>query len=211
MDVILVPAKPLALAKARLSGVLSAAERRTLTLAMLSDVCAAAVASGAGAVRVVASDDESFAAAAAEGASAVADPTPDAGLVPSLEAVVPPDAGGVLVLSSDLPAVSPEDVRALCGSTGVTLAPDRAGAGTNALWRSPPGAIELAFGPGSRAAHESLAAAAAVPFRIVSRPGLALDVDTPADLEAAWTADLGPATREALTQLGFPTRLRRFA
>lgn len=229
MNVIVVPAKPLARAKARLAAVLSVEERRALTLAMLADVCTVAVASGVGAVRVVASDEDTFATAREAGAEVVADPTPDAGLVPSLEAVSPGDAadvtdaadspdsgpagrgGGVLVLSSDLPAASPEDVRAVCGGRGVALAPDRAGGGTNALWRSPPRAIPLAFGAGSRRAHEDLAAGAGVPFRLVVRPGLALDVDTPDDLEAAWNAAIGPATRAALTQLGFPNRLRRFA
>jgi 2-phospho-L-lactate/phosphoenolpyruvate guanylyltransferase len=210
MERIIIPAKPLNRAKARLAAVLGASERRRLTLAMLADVCAAAAAASSD-VWVVGSDAETFDVARRAGAKPVEDPTPSAGLVPSLNAVMPGDAGGVLILSSDLPAVTADDIRAVAEGAGVALAPDRAGSGTNALWRNPAAAIALAFGAGSRRAHEDLARASGVPFRLVTRPGLALDVDTPQDLDAAWGAPLGDATRRVLEELGFPTRLRRFA
>lgn len=200
MDLIVIPAKPLGRAKARLAGVLDAGVRKRLTLAMLADVCAAATATGAE-VWVVGSDEETFALARRAGANVVEDPTPSAGLVPSLEAVIPPDASGVLVLSSDLPCVTPAEIRTVAEGDGVALASNAAGTGTNALWRSPAGVIPLAFGEGSRVAHERLARDAHVAFRLVNRPGLALDIDTPEDLEAASSADLGDATRALLAQL----------
>lgn len=209
MALIVVPAKPLGSAKARLAGVLDVSERRRLVLAMLADVCTAAA--GVAEVWVVGSDEETFEVATGAAARPVRDPTPSAGLIPSLEAVVPGDIGGVLILSSDLPAVTADDVRAAAEGEGVALAPDRSGTGTNALWRRPGDVIPLAFGAGSRMAHERLARDARTPFRLVARPGLALDIDTPSDLEAAWTAALGPATRAVLGELGFPNRLRRFA
>lgn len=209
MNVIVIPAKPLDRAKARLAGVLDASERRRLTVAMLIDVCAAATEASSN-VWVVGSDPEIFDVARDAGARSIVDPTPAAGLVPSLDAVIPAGAG-VLVLSSDLPGVTTDDVLAIAQGAGVALAPDRAGSGTNALWRSPAGVIPLAFGAGSRRAHEDLASNAGAPFRLVARPGLALDLDTPQDLDAAWDAPLGVVTRAALEELGFPTRLRRFA
>lgn len=209
MALVIVPVKPLLRAKRRLSQALSEAERRALCLAMLADVCCAA--RGGGEVWVVTSDEDASAVAEAAGAAVRGDPTPAAGLNPSLERVIPPGTDGVLVLSSDLPAVAEEDVRAIGHGPGVALAPDRAGTGTNALWRSPGNAIPLAFGEGSRAAHERLSRERGVPFRLVARAGLALDVDTPADLAAAWDSPVGPATRAALRDLGFPERTRRLA
>ncbi|MGH2830142.1 MAG: hypothetical protein ACRDJM_06635, partial [Actinomycetota bacterium] len=141
------------------------------------------------------------------GAETVQDPTPDAGLNPSLEAAIRSDGDGTLVLASDLPACSPQDVAAMIGSPGVQLAPDASGSGTNALWRKPHDAIPLAFGEGSAATHRRLAAERGVPFSVLRRPGLALDLDTPADLKDAWDAALGPATRAALSALGFPDRV----
>ena len=76
-------------------------------------------------------------------------------------------------------------------SGGVAIAPDRAGTGTNGLALRPPDAIPMRFGVGSLAAHVAEAEAAAVPIAEVHRPGLAFDLDTPADL-ARWI-ELGDA------------------
>ena len=63
----------------------------------------------------------------------------------------------------------------------MALVADRHGRGTNALLVSPPDAIAVAFGSGSRAAH--LAAAEAAGATSVELDGpLGLDVDTPDDL-----------------------------
>jgi 2-phospho-L-lactate guanylyltransferase len=97
-------------------------------------------------------------------------------------------------------------VLAVARQDGVALAPSSDGAGTNALWRSPPGSIPPAFGPGSRAAHERLAMERGVPVRVVVRAGLALDVDEPRDLRAAWDTGPGPRTRLVLEEMGFATR-----
>jgi 2-phospho-L-lactate guanylyltransferase len=47
----------------------------------------------------------------------------------------------------------------------------------------PVDAIPFRFGPGSFDAHLAAARAAGVPTAVVERPGLAFDLDTPADLE----------------------------
>jgi 2-phospho-L-lactate guanylyltransferase len=89
----------------------------------------------------------------------------------------------LLVIHADLPAVSPDDIAALISAAGdgVALAPDRHGAGTNAIALACVSGFRFAFGPGSFMRHRERAASA----RIVNRPGLALDIDTPADLAAA--------------------------
>ena len=75
--------------------------------------------------------------------------------------------------------------------SGVAIAPDRAGHGTNGLALRPLDAIAFRFGVESHAAHLAEAEAAGVPLVEVHRPGLAFDLDTPADL-ARWI-ELGDA------------------
>jgi 2-phospho-L-lactate guanylyltransferase len=99
------------------------------------------------------------------------------------------------VLHGDLPNLSADDVRALLGAAppggGVAVAPDRAGTGTNGLAQSPADAITFRFGTDSLARHREAAAEAGLPLVVVERPGLAFDLDTPADL-ARWL-ELGDA------------------
>jgi 2-phospho-L-lactate guanylyltransferase len=210
MRIAVVPMKPLADAKARLGPALSPEERRTLSLAMLSDVVEAT--RGFARVWVLQSDADAAEVARAGGAEPRDDPAPGAGLNASLTAAtaqaVAAGATGLLVVSADLPAALAEDLASVAGDSGVAVAPDSSGTGTNALWRSPADVVGVAFGPLSRAAHESAARDAGVPFRALDLPRLAADVDTPEGLAAAWALGLGPATRTAFERLGLASRLR---
>jgi 2-phospho-L-lactate/phosphoenolpyruvate guanylyltransferase len=90
--------------------------------------------------------------------------------------------GPVLVVHADLPYLADVDVTTLLAvatESGAAMATDIHGTGTNALALADARDFQFRFGPGSRAAH----AAAGVPICIV-RPGLAQDIDTPADLAA---------------------------
>jgi 2-phospho-L-lactate guanylyltransferase len=91
------------------------------------------------------------------------------------------------VVSADLPRIAAEDVRTLVAATpdrGMAIARARDG-GTNAVSMRPAGAVVTHFGePRSAAVHASATAAAGLAARILDVPGLAFDVDTPADLEA---------------------------
>ena len=88
--------------------------------------------------------------------------------------------GPVLVVNSDLPSVTADDLRALYEAIperGIAIAPARDGT-TNALGLSSTTLFASLYGPGSAArfrAHAELAVD-------VVRPGLRDDVDTPADL-----------------------------
>ena len=210
MRVVLIPMKPLSGAKARLAPALDPAERRALSLAMLADVIGAA--RGFERVWVLNSDAAAAELAVEAGAEAVPDPAPGLGLNASLAAAtaLAIDAGaeGVLVVSADLPAVGPEALAELCAAPGVALAPDGKGVGTNALWRSPADLIGVAFGPSSLAAHATLAWDAGVGARIVERPGLQLDVDTPDDLAVALAGTVGLATRRAFDEMDLGSRFR---
>lgn len=210
MRICLIPMKPLADAKERLAPALGPDERRRLSLAMLADVATAA--RGFDRVWVLQSDEEAAAAALRSGAEPRPDPAPGRGLNASLDAAtadaMASGAAGVLVVSADLAAVTPEDLRALAQGHGVALAPDLGRSGTNAIWRHPADVIGAAFGPDSRADHEAAAAVAGVPFRLLESPGLAADVDTPDGLATVWRLGPGPATRRALEEMGIAARLR---
>lgn len=210
MKLCIVPMKPLARAKQRLGPVLSPEQRRALSLAMLEDVCRAAGALDA--VWVLNSDDDAAEVAARAGAEPRGDATPDGGLNASLEAAtgdaVAAGASGILILSADCPATTQDDVRALSVGRGVILAPDRTGRGTNALWRSPADAIAVAYGPDSRRAHFSICHVRGVPFAVIPRRNVSLDIDAPRDLELASDFPLGDATRALLATLGYPSRRR---
>ena len=181
-----------------------------LSLAMLDDVIRAARALDA--VWVLNSDDDAADVAARAGAEPHPDPTPDEGLNASLNAAtgeaVKEGALGVLILAADCPAATEEDVTAISLGTGVMLAPDRLGTGTNAIWRQPPDAIEVSFGGNSYRSHIALAHVSGVSLAIVPRPRLAIDVDRPRDLEELWRVGPGPSTKAALESLGYPSRRR---
>jgi 2-phospho-L-lactate guanylyltransferase len=94
---------------------------------------------------------------------------------------------GVLIIPADLPLITAEDLAAMIDFSGrqpvVAIAPDRHNEGTNALLVCPPGLIRYAYGIGSFARHCELARQAGARLEIVHRPGLALDLDLPEDLD----------------------------
>lgn len=90
----------------------------------------------------------------------------------------------MLVIHGDLPFVSVEDIAVILAEAGggCAIAPDRQGSGTNAIALSDPTGFGFAFGPDSFARHLTAAKGQA---RVVARPGLGFDIDTPDDLDAA--------------------------
>jgi 2-phospho-L-lactate/phosphoenolpyruvate guanylyltransferase len=98
-------------------------------------------------------------------------------------------AAAVLLLSSDLPLVSRRTIATMLsaarrlGSPGVLAAPATGRGGTNALFLSPPGVIDLHFGDDSLGKFERDAVARGVRFALHESPRLALDLDEPTDLE----------------------------
>ncbi len=99
--------------------------------------------------------------------------------------------------SSRSPLASAEErgargVRTPRGLGMVVLAPDRAGAGTNALLLRPPGSMPFAFGAGSYARHLALAREHGVSVATYRAAGTAFDVDGPADLAELRAGGLWP-------------------
>ncbi len=185
----IVPQKPLAVAKSRLGTVLPAGARATLSLALLKAVCTALHATrGVEVVVVMTPDPEVQAFAAACGVGAVPDPAP--GLNEALAEVfrtLPTHSHAILVVSADLPLLQPADIEAIFAAGDrrtLVLAPSKDRVGTNALLLPPAIAFRPAFGPGSFAVHRHRARALGLRIAEVHRPGLAFDLDTPADLAA---------------------------
>ena len=95
--------------------------------------------------------------------------------------------GGVplLVISGDLPLLTEADICMLLDAAqhqGIAIAPDRHDQGTNAIALRDARSFAFAFGSGSFARHLAAAQGAAI---VRDRPGLALDIDTAADLDEA--------------------------
>lgn len=185
-----VPAKPFTEAKSRLGEVLTEEERALLAQRLLHRTVEVLLQVPAlHRVCVVSRDPAALALARDLGATAIEER--GSGLNPALshasDFVREQGADSILVVPADLPMLSPSDVRAVleAGSdAAVAIAHDRHHSGTNALLLRPPGLIGFAFGRDSFSKHLELARAAGVDPAIVSRPGLAFDVDYPGDLDA---------------------------
>ncbi|MCK0197320.1 2-phospho-L-lactate guanylyltransferase [Ancylobacter sp. 6x-1] len=219
-----VPVKAFDAAKSRLAEALPLAARPGLASAMLEDVLAALAAAAVlrperlVAIRVVTSEPGAAAIAARHGA--VVEPEaappaggqgPEAGLNAAVDGAARRLAAqgteGMLVLPADLPCITAAEIVGLIDAHGagtpgrspaVTLAPARAGGGTNALLASPPALLPAAYGPGSLARHSASASARGVRPRIHGSRGIALDIDTPDDLAALAGMQPGPCTARLL-------------
>lgn len=196
-----VPVKAFARAKSRLATAFPADLRQALARAMLEDVLAALAAVDGLAGRAVATDEpEAHAIAARQGARVlrVADHGLNETLAAAARMILAEDARGMLVLPGDIPSVTTAEINALLASHGegraVSLVAAHDGEGTNALLASPPDAIGFAFGPGSFKAHSDAAARLGIVANVRSVPGMAVDLDTPADIARLARRPLGPRT-----------------
>jgi 2-phospho-L-lactate guanylyltransferase len=91
-----------------------------------------------------------------------------------------------LILPADLPHLRAADIEAFVQAgrqSGFAIAPDRAHRGTNALFLRTGTPFTFRFGPDSLRLHLQEAADLGLTARVVELPGLAFDVDEPADLE----------------------------
>jgi 2-phospho-L-lactate guanylyltransferase len=216
--VAVIPVKRLRGALRRLAGALPAPVRRELQMAMLDDVLGACAATDAlaGVVVVTSDPDAAALARARAGAAVLPDHEPPRGMnaavVRGLEAAGRSGAGAALVLTADLPLAGAADLEAILAAgpapgPSALLVPSRHGTGTNAMLLAPPGALEPQLGPDSLARHLAQAARRGVAARLLERPALALDVDTPRDLADLLATGAPCATRAACLRLEVGERL----
>jgi 2-phospho-L-lactate guanylyltransferase len=211
-----VPVKDLQGAKQRLAEVLCAKKRQELFAAMLEDVlCALAASSGLAGILVVTRDPLGQHLAARYGARVLLEEENRGHTAASslgAGTLRQEGAGGMVQVPADLPLLAPGDVQALLRVHGqapaVTLSPARDGRGTNAVVCSPPDLLPLRFGDDSFSAHMRRARSLGIEPKIVRRPALALDLDTPDDLFAFLATPSKTRARAYLSASGIAQRLR---
>jgi 2-phospho-L-lactate/phosphoenolpyruvate guanylyltransferase len=192
--VAILPIKTLDAAKQRLAEELDPRPRRALVEAMFSDVLVALRRTTlVDHVLVVSKDHNAQRIAGGYGAMVSDDENTghnDAaarGIARALEL----GAERVLLIPGDCPMLDPGEVDGLLRHSpeppSVLIVPDRHGTGTNALVLTPPDAMRPSFGPGSHDRHHRHATAAGITAQTVEVPSLALDLDTPEDLQAVET------------------------
>ncbi|QGK71090.1 2-phospho-L-lactate guanylyltransferase [Allosaccharopolyspora coralli] len=194
---LLVPIKPLSLAKSRLTGLsLRGGAHADLVLACARDTVAAArAADGVADVAVVTTDPAVAAAFEADGVPVVPELSRQ-GLNAALldaETGLRDRAERLGALQADLPALRPSELAGALRRAGDDRAfcADRHGTGTTLLLAAPGERLTPAFGAGSAGAHlDSGAKPLDGPWE-----SLRCDVDTAVDLAAAAALGLGPRTR----------------
>ncbi|ANB08765.1 2-phospho-L-lactate guanylyltransferase [Streptomyces ambofaciens] len=203
---LVVPVKPLARAKSRLSDTAHDGVRPGLALAFAQDTVAAALACPAVADVAVVTDDAQAGRALAELGAGVVPDEPGDGLNAALahgaafvRAAHP--RSPVAALNADLPALRPAELtRVLTAAAQFPRAflPDAAGIGTTLLAAAPGRELAPAFGTDSRARHR---ASGAAELRLDSVDSVRQDVDTGDDLRAALALGVGPRTAAVAARL----------
>jgi 2-phospho-L-lactate guanylyltransferase len=90
-----------------------------------------------------------------------------------------------LVIPGDIPLIQASEIETIlevAPEEGSVLVPAADGRGTNAALRRPAGLFPLRFGNDSFKPHLAAARESGKPVVVLSLPGIALDVDSPADL-----------------------------
>ncbi|MFF4567096.1 2-phospho-L-lactate guanylyltransferase [Streptomyces sp. NPDC001435] len=206
---LVIPLKPLARAKSRLSDTAADGVRPALALAFAQDTVAAALACPqVKDVAVVTDDELAGRELAALGARIVPD-EPAGGLNAALAhgaGVVRSSRPGtpVAALNADLPALRPAELaRVLAAAAEFPRAflADAAAIGTTLLAAAPDRELHPAFGTDSRSRHR---ASGAVELRLDAVDSVRQDVDTGEDLRAALALGVGPHTASVSAGLLIP-------
>ncbi len=186
---ILLPVKNLAEAKQRLAAILDQPARTELAQAMLLDVLEIlATWPHRPEVGIVSSDPFALQLARQFHFSVIAD-NANGGETDAIEMATrfceSQGVDSTLVIPGDIPLIQSwelEKIMAVAPTEGSVLVPAADGRGTNAIWRRPAGLFPARFGNDSFRPHQAAAASTGKPCIVLSLPGIALDVDNPADL-----------------------------
>ncbi len=210
---VILPVKSFIGAKQRLQQLLTPGPRRALAEAMFSDVLVALRRSPAvDEVLVVTGDLAAQRIAGGHGATVLDDHDEghNAAAAAGIRYALETGAERALLIPGDCPLLNPAELDQLLARPtepeSVLIVPDRHGTGTNALLLTPPDSLVPAFGPGSCERHAAHAEAGGVAHEVVEVPSLALDIDTPEDLQAlqetlAVTRGNAAHTRGMLSQM----------
>jgi len=205
-----VPIKETSDAKRRLAGVLGAARRQELALAMFEDVLATLTGVRELGSIVVVTVDPAAAAIAARYGARVSNAGAREGHTGAVTATARELAAeAMLTLPGDIPLVEADDIRQLIdvhrhatgrGARAFTIVPAWDERGSNAILCSPAAAVPLRFGADSFLPHLAAARRCAIEPKVARMPRIALDIDTPDDLALFLAAPSSTRTRALLEQ-----------
>jgi len=186
----ILPVKEMVEAKQRLAPLLSPEERLALMQMMLRDVLTAlSAAQGLAGIALVTLDPWAQALAEAHDARIITEGAREGhtGAVTAAASVLQAQGvAAILTLPGDIPAVKTAEVEALIAAASTApafiIAPAHDEQGSNAILMSPPDAVRLRFGEDSYFPHLAAAGAAGITPQILRLPGIAMDIDHPADI-----------------------------
>jgi 2-phospho-L-lactate/phosphoenolpyruvate guanylyltransferase len=119
-----------------------------------------------------------------------------------------------LVLPGDIPLVTPAEIGqilAVAPATGTVIVPSREERGSNAVLRRPAALFPLKFGDDSFQPHLRAAQLTGSPCVVLRLPGIALDVDRPADLAALLSSPGNTRTQRLAREWDILQRLTALA
>ena len=206
---ILVPVKNLANAKQRLAQVMEQSARTELAHAMLEDVLQALAESAADEVSVVTSDPFALELAEHHRFAVIPDDSnlsESAAIEMATRGCESRGIHSTLVIPADIPLIEAADIRAIYESApakGTVLVPSADQRGTNAVLRRPAALFPLRFGNDSFMPHLAAAIATHATCVVLSLPRIALDIDTPEDLQQLVNAGSEKQSQRLARKLGF--------
>jgi 2-phospho-L-lactate guanylyltransferase len=213
----IVPVKELDGAKQRLAPLLTPAQRSALAGIMAGEVLQTiAAVRGLAGILVVTLDEQIAAGARSLGARIVGDGARDGhtgSVTAAARLLVGEGRAGMITMPGDIPAATPSEVEAVLAAHGkapaFTIAPAHDDLGSNAIVMTPPDAVPLRFGEDSFFPHLDAARRCGIEPVVVRQPGIAMDIDHPADLASflRLPQSAGTRTRAFLEETGVPALL----
>ncbi|WP_327318092.1 2-phospho-L-lactate guanylyltransferase [Streptomyces sp. NBC_01235] len=206
---LVIPLKPLALAKSRLADTATDGLRPGLALAFAEDTVTAALASPAVRDVAVVTDDALAGRTLADLGARIVPGEPRTGLNAALThgaaavRAIRPDSP-LAALNADLPALRPAELARVLDAAAEfprAFLPDAAAIGTTLLAVAPGRELLPAFGTDSRARHR---ASGAVELVLDAVDSVRQDVDTGEDLRTALSLGVGSRTAAAAARLLIP-------
>lgn len=215
---ILVPVKEMSTAKQRLASVLNQEQRTLLARTMLKDICAAlAEVKPQPAIALVTNDAFATGLARHYGFQIIVDNDNLGESEAIAMATVESEKRGAqftMVLPGDIPLLRAPEVEAVLAAMpaeGSVLVPAADARGTNAVLRRPCALFPLRFGNDSFLPHHAAARATGKTSVVLDNadlPGIALDIDRPADLAQLLGFPMRTRTQKLLCKWKLPERWR---
>jgi len=209
------PVKPFAIAKRRLTPLLSPDERAQLARLMFEDVLAVlAACSALSGIVVITHDETAGQIAQASGARVLGDPGFDinAAVRAAVDFLGPCRNTGMIVVPSDLPLLPTSLIDELSDHVSrpgtVALVPATRDGGTNLLACSPVDVITPGFGPNSFRRHYTGARDAGIMPIVLASVDAGLDIDRSEDVAAFLSRPSATRSRAFLAPLDIAARLQ---